>query len=194
MLKSDDLSRLKTGLELIENQEDKQCTLNAFFKFKPTTPFSRNLNNFIEQMVKNIELCEYAKFVYVEHDDFNEDDLKGTFLRHYKRFKDTGEIHVWTGASDKTIFGDPTINHKFRAWNDYIHLTNNLGYDAIGESIVCDIQKEQLPDNFIFERELLHIEVAGQIHYHALNHAFVEDQRQFTIDYLLNPLKALRDA
>ena len=192
MIKSDDLSRLKTGLQLLESQDDKQRVLNAFFKFKHNTPFSRTLNNFIEEMVKNIELCKYAKFVYTDVDDFDEDDLTGTFQRHLKRFEETGEIHVWTGASDLTIFGDPTINHKFRAWHDYIHIINNLGYDAIGESIVCDIQKEQLPNHMLFEKELLHIEVVGQIHYHALNNSFVEDQRQFTIDYLLNPLKALR--
>lgn len=193
MIQSTDLSRLKTGLQLLESQDDRKRVLNAYFKFKQDTPFSRKLNDFIRRQY-NLIRSKGVKFVFVEVDDFDETDLKGTFLRHYKRFKDTGEIHVWTGASENTIFGEERINHYFRAWHDYTHLVNNLGYDSVGESIVCDLQIQQLPTDWLFERELLHIEVVGQIHYHALNHDFVKDQRQFTIDYLLNPIKALRDA
>lgn len=190
MIQSIDLSRLKTGLELLESQEQKRDLIIKSMHLRNEVPFSRQLNVFIRRQFKL--LSNNVKFVFTDKDDFDEDDLKGTFLRHYKRFQDTNEIHIWTGASDNTIFGEQRINHYFRAWHDYIHLTNNLGYDSVGESIVCDIQTEQLPTNWLFERELLHIEVVGQIHYHALNHKFVEDQRQFTIDYLLNPLKALK--
>lgn len=33
-----------------------------------------------------------------------------------------GRIIVWTGASNRTIFGAPEINHAFRAWHDWCHL------------------------------------------------------------------------
>lgn len=183
-----DLKRLANGLELLESQEHRQHLIDNYKRFKTTTPFSQRLNDWINNWFEAYK----NYFIFTDEDDFDESDLTGTFQKHLKRFKETKKIHIWTGASDKTIFGEPTVNHKFRAWHDLIHLANGLGYDSIGESIVADLQIASLPQDWIFERELIHVEVVGQIHYFGMRNEFVEDQRQFTVDYLINPIEALR--
>ena len=188
MVTSTDLQRVTSGLKLLESQEQRQHLIDTFDRLKNSTPFSQRLNDFIERWYDR--RSHVIKFV--ETDDFDENDIQGTFIHHLDRLATHNIIHVWTGASENTIFGDPTINHKFRAWHDYTHLLNKVGYDSVGESIVADIQKNELPSDWLFERELLHIEVVGQIHYHALHGDFVDDQRLFTARYLNNPLKALK--
>lgn len=187
-----ELRRMANGLELLEdNVEARENLISKFDRLKPNVPFSVRLNNYITKAVKVLE-ARGVKFIYTDTDDFDENDIEGTLARHRKRFFETNEIHIWTGGSDFTIFGDRHINHKFRAWHDYIHITQNLGFDAISECIVADIQKSQLPKDWLFERELIHIEVAGQVQYFHMHNKFIEDQRQFAVDYMFNPLKALK--
>ena len=187
MINSKDINRLEKGLELLESKEYRKHILNTFYKIKDNTPFSPRLNKFIENKFK--EISHLIKFV--DKDDFDDNDTERTFIHHLDRYATHNEIHVWTGSSDKTIFGDPVINHKFRAWHDYIHLTKRLGYDSINESIVAKIQINQLPDSYLFEKELINIEVIGQVQYMKKKGLFVENQRKFTIDYLRDPIKAL---
>lgn len=158
-----------------------------FGRLKNSVPFSERLNSFI------IGWFEEHKdtFVFVEEDDFNGDDIEGTFEAHKKRFEDTGKIHIWTGASDGTIFGDPTVNHKFRAWHDYIHIKYDKGYDFIGETMVAQIQKSQLPYDWLIERELIECEIVGQALYFMEHGDFLQDQRAYTINFLNNAVIAL---
>ena len=96
-------------------------------------PFSDKLNQFIKLWFENHK----DTFVFTEVDNFDEKDIQSTFENHKKIYRETGKIHIWTGASENTIFGDEKINHYFRAWHDYIHLNYNLGYSITEESIVC---------------------------------------------------------
>ena len=184
MITQTDLERLKNGLDTLENIRTKY----RLFKLRDEAPFSQQLNNFISQWYA----ANWEHFLFTDEDDFDETDIQGTFDRHVQRFKETGTIKIWTGASEGTIFGEPTINHYFRAWHDYIHITEGLGYDFVGESIVCEIQKSQLPNEWIFEKELIQSEIVGQAQYFMTNGDFLKDQRRFTHRYLLDPLLAIR--
>lgn len=178
---------------LLQKQEEEsifadfiQNVLNG--RMKDTIPFSTRLNQFIRGWYEDHEnIIEFTNI-----DNFDPDDLKGTFLEHKDYFKETGKLRIWKGASNNTIFGSPTVNWYFRAWHDHVHITNDLGYSPIEESIVAEIQKSQLPKDWIIERELIDIEVTGQVQYHHLHGNFVKDQRQFTAIYYQDPMTALK--
>jgi len=145
-------------------------------------PISPKLNNFIENWFES----KKDLFTFVSVDDFDENDIEGTLKKHIKRFEDTKKINIWTGESEKTIFASSKINHKFRAWHDFYHITKNLSYNPEGEILVCEEQKKDLPKNFDFEKTLLDIEIKGQIEYFEQKNKFVSNQYNFCIEYLKN--------
>ncbi len=63
----------------------------------------------------------------------NAPDSLESLTLHYER---TGRICVWDGACDQTIFGDPGINHSFRAWHDSKHLFGQFAFNKEGETAV----------------------------------------------------------
>jgi len=150
-------------------------------------PFSDKLNQFIKLGFENHK----DTFVFTENDNIDSNDIEATFESHKKIYRETGKIYIWTGASENTIFGDEKINHYFRAWHDYIHLNYNLGYSITEESIVCNIQRDMLPNEWVFEKDLINAEIIGQAHYFYRNNKFVENQRLFTAIYLDSSIKAL---
>ena len=160
-------------------------TVNQLNRLKTNVPFSQRLNDWINEWFEQHK--QY--FVFVDTDDFNGDDIEGTFRSHQKRFHEEGVIHIWTGASDSTIFGSNEMNYKFRAWHDYFHITRGFGYDFAGESIVCQIQKEMIPDDWTYEKELIHCEIIGQAQFFVYNRYFIDNQRLFTIMYLNNGIE-----
>jgi hypothetical protein len=151
-------------------------------------PYSERLNQFIKiwfETHKDI-------FIFTDEDNFDSNDIEATFESHKKIYRETGKIHIWTGASEGTIFGSEKINHYFRAWHDYIHLNYNLGYSITEESIVCNIQRDMIPNEWHFEKELINAEIIGQAHYFYMNKDFVKNQRLFTSIYLDNSIEALK--
>jgi len=154
---------------------------------KASVPFSLALNKYIQSWYDQHK--DYI--VFTDTDDFDENDIEGTFRRHKLRYSETGKIHVWTGSSENTIFGDPKINHMFRAWHDCTHIVNDLGYEPLNEILVGKIQAEQLPYSWRFERDLIDAEVTGQVLYFVANNEFISDQRQFTLDYLNNKHRSI---
>ena len=179
-----DLRQLANGLDVLENINTSQ----SLHRLKQEIPFSNKLNDFICKWIENNK----DKFVFTDTDDFDPNDIEGTLQKHIQRYNETGKIHVWTGCSDKTIFADATVNHKFRAWHDYIHVTEGYGYDFIGESIVADIQRQQLPKEWVLERELVMCEIVGQAQYNMIYGEFIDNQRLFTADYLNNVKQTLK--
>ena len=159
-----------------------------FLRYKKTASFSPRLNQFINDWFD----AKKDTFIFTDTDDFDENNIEATFEAHKKRYRETKKIYVWTGASENTIFGDPTVNHKFRAWHDYIHINYNLGYSITEESIVCDIQRDMLPNDWNLERSLIECEIRGQAHYFYLNNRFISNQRIFTVCWLENSINALR--
>ena len=193
MLTTNDITRLKNGLDIVEQHEGIVGRLNYLNdprvkqEDKDSLSFSPRLNNYINTWFEQYK----DTFVFTDEDDFDADDIEGTLGTHIRRYKRTGKIHIWTGASENTIFADATVNHKFRAWHDYIHITNNIGYDFVGESIVSSMQQAQLPLGWEFEKELIHCEVVGQGQYFMKWGEFLLDQRKFSLEYLNSPVLAL---
>jgi hypothetical protein len=106
-------------------------------------------------------------------------------------------LRVWAGASDKTIYGDPEINHAFRAWHDWSHWIARQPFTPRGERAVSAAQCRHLlidyGDNAHTRRWQLIIdaEVVGQNEYQARYQRFPADQAGFVTAYLDHPTRAL---
>lgn len=111
-----------------------------------------------------------------------DDGTLDTLAGHYNA---TGRIMVWDGASDRTVFASPRINHCFRAWHDATHLATRNGFDAEGEHRTAIAQCGHVAqlglsarDRRIVQR-LIMCEVDGQVSYYENTGEFVEDQHGF---------------
>lgn len=93
-----------------------------------------------------------------------------------------GTLPIFAGGSDKTIFGDASVNHAFRAWHDKTHIDHGLGFTLADELTVCDLQCAQLVNPH--DRELLRADVGGQALYFARHGSFPKDQASFIAHYL----------
>lgn len=84
---------------------------------------------------------------------------------------------VWSGASDRTIYGDPAVNWAFRAWHDSLHLKLNAPFTLEGEKRVA-LEQARLVDSDAIARIIL-AEVVGQAEYFAKQGEFPVDQVAF---------------
>lgn len=106
-------------------------------------------------------------------------------------------LRVWAGASNQTIYGDPAINHAFRAWHDWSHWIARQPFTPRGERAVSATQCRHLlvdyGDNTHTRRWrlLIDAEVVGQNEYHARYQRFPTDQMRFVAAYLDDPVRAL---
>jgi hypothetical protein len=106
-------------------------------------------------------------------------------------------LKVWAGASGQTIYGDPKINHAFRAWHDWCHWIGRQPFTPRGERAVSALQCRHLlidyGDNAHTRRWqlLVDAEVVGQNQYHARHQRFPADQVGFVTAYLDDPARAL---
>lgn len=93
------------------------------------------------------------------------------------------------GASDATIYGDPHVNHAFRAWHDATHFAHGLGFHLAGEKAVCEHQIADLyrahPNAPKLWAALLSAEIVGQAEAFLATGSFPVDQAQFTREALL---------
>ena len=159
----------------------------CFSRLKSDIPFSQRLNDWIKKWYEQHQDI----FVFTDFDDFDSSNIKQTLQNHIQRFKTTGKIFIWTGSSENSIFGSEQMNHFFRAWHDHTHITYQCGFDFAGEAMVASIQGSMLPADFVLEKELIMIDIVGLNEYYKIHRVFAKDQRQFTIDYLQNPAKAI---
>ncbi len=90
-----------------------------------------------------------------------------------------------------TIFGDPEVNNKYRAWHDYIHFTRELDFSFHNEILVGEIHKKLLHRKWVFEKKLINCESIGQTLYYQFNGEFPRNQRKFTEFYLAHPFRAI---
>lgn len=153
-------------------------------------PFSSRLNGFI----RNWWLPRKHLFTYSNHDRFNDYDNQAEYFQSMlENWKNKRVIEVWNGASDNNIYGYNEVNIKMRCWHDYTHVVNNLDFSAISETLVSSIQVNELPKNWQYEKDLLNADLLGQTQYYWINDCkFVENQRKFVADYLVNPLNAIK--
>lgn len=61
------------------------------------------------------------------------DNAPNTYEDLVKHYHETGRMTVWSGGSDKTIFGDEKSNYAFRAWHDLCHLRGGHNFTPEGE-------------------------------------------------------------
>lgn len=160
----------------------------ALMRNKKTVGLDPILNSYINSEFEKVK----HKFIFVGENLYNSEDPNENFEK-LKTYNRQGQIPIWTGASDNTIFGDPIVNAKFRALHDLAHLATNNSFTLEGETETVLYQIANLPKGKEFDcaRLLLEAEVIGQSRYYFANGGFIEEQRLFAIQYLINPLKAL---
>ena len=105
-----------------------------------------------------------------------------------------GHITVWSGGSDRTVYGNPTVNHAFRAWHDSIHVGRGWDFTMTGEKLVAATQATTaFAAGHTDLAKVLLADVVGQAEYYGIHGAFPEDQIGFIQSYLRDPLAALRE-
>lgn len=101
-------------------------------------------------------------------------------------------LPVWDGASEGTIYGDPRVNHAFRAWHDACHVARGFSFDLQGEIAACRYQIETLRRRFpsVPQRICRYIEaeIIGQAAHYAEHGTFPADQFAFFEEYACNAL------
>ena len=89
----------------------------------------------------------------------------------------TDGLVVWSGASERTIFGDPCVNWAFRALHDRLHLEGGIGFSPLEEIEIGRIQAAQFDGKLA---DLVYLETAGQAAHFLRTGRFVEDQVSWT--------------
>ena len=118
------------------------------------------------------------------------EDAPETFDELVKVSKERGQIVVWNGASDNTIFGEPEFNYAFRAWHDSAHIRANAYFTKAGEVEACQQQIEDMYARYGVSAQtekwaqMIRIEVIGQAMHFEQTGTFPEDQRAFMRDML----------
>jgi hypothetical protein len=96
-----------------------------------------------------------------------------------------GEMPVWAGASDATIYADERVNHAARAWHDGHHIAGLHDFTLAGETAACERQIVELlrryPSAPRRALDIIRAEVIGQATYAGLHGAFPVDQYAFTL-------------
>jgi hypothetical protein len=83
---------------------------------------------------------------------------------------------IWPGGSDNTIYGDPRINWKFRAWHDALHLITNAPFTVQGETFMGKLQASKLGT---LGSEIVIAEVIGQAEEFNKTGQFINNQVAF---------------
>lgn len=88
---------------------------------------------------------------------------------------------VWSGASDKTVFTSPQINHAFRFVHDTDHVMLQAELTHEGElKVILPFIREVMRSAGFVSAVLCACDLLGQLWYGTNNHgAFVDDQEAF---------------
>ncbi len=100
-------------------------------------------------------------------------------------------IPVWRGASERTIWSSPSVNHVFRALHDSHHLELGLGFDLESERVLADHFVGLVSDSM--DRAIVRSEVWGQVEYFDRWGRFPDNQRAFVVRYVFDRSGALAD-
>ena len=98
-------------------------------------------------------------------------------------FNESGLV-IWSGASHGTIYQDERVNWAFRALHDDLHLKTGLSFSVDAEIELGRIQASKYTSSLM--QDLVFCEVAGQALYFQKTGIFIQDQVQFTVDFLKN--------
>lgn len=121
-----------------------------------------------------------------------------TYQELKARMGRTGRLVVYAGASDRTIYGDPAVNHAFRAWHDHCHLEGGHDTSFVGEVATCRLQTRHLLHRYGDSwrtwrwQRIVEAEIIGQARHFDRHGQFPVDQARFVSAYLNDPDAALR--
>lgn len=100
-----------------------------------------------------------------------------------------GMHHVWSGASDKTVFSTPKMNHVYRTVHDFYHAVFNRDTTPEDEILLWgDIERntsKALPESQQ-ARLLYWVEHIGQVKHHLEHGDFPDNQVLFTMKKLVS--------
>tara|TARA_R110000823_G_scaffold241207_1_gene365960 strand:- start:1240 stop:1707 length:468 start_codon:yes stop_codon:yes gene_type:complete len=120
-------------------------------------------------------------------------DAPNTYEDMQAYYIEYGQLCIYNGASDNTIFADSKVNIAFRAWHDYYHMTKEIEFTELGEYEVSKYQSYDLifwcidnnkQDKIKLFLHLLDIEINDQVKFFNENNYFIEDQHKFTLEQL----------
>lgn len=89
-----------------------------------------------------------------------------------------GQLVIWSGASDNTIFQDAIVNYAFRALHDTLHLKTKIDFSPKSEIYLGRFQASQFDSSVV--ADLVYCEVALQAEHYLKTGHFVSDQVAFT--------------
>lgn len=97
----------------------------------------------------------------------------------------TGALTVWAGASDRTVWGDPRLNHLFRSWHDWAHVRTGAGFAPAAEIALAEWQAAEAERSVgsAFAR-LVFLEIAGQASEYLKTGRFLSNQLEWTLSQL----------
>lgn len=110
------------------------------------------------------------------------DSAPATVAELLESYSATGEIVVYAGASDATIFGAPVVNHAFRAWHDWCHIRTRIGFTVPDEVTLARWQAAEASSDAL--ARIVLIEVAEQALHFGRTGEFLTDQIGFTMEKL----------
>lgn len=102
---------------------------------------------------------------------------------------------VYSGGSQRTIYGDPEVNYAFRAWHDWCHWRGRHDFSHEGEGRACAMQGNHLVTVYGESsqtrrwRRILHAEIIGQREFFDAHDVFPDDQRAFVERYLAGQMQ-----
>lgn len=149
------------------------------------------INNPLNPMF-NAATMMMAKIVWPQWFDVSLDTAPDSLKRLKAEYAERGRITVFGGSSDKTIFGvhGAEVNHAFRAWHDWCHLSLNADFSMDGEARACELQARHIRTYYgdgDTGQELvaiLYAEVVGQASHYYRYKEYVQDQRAFVEAYI----------
>lgn len=153
---------------------------------------------FLEPLDPNLNtaIISIAKRLFPSGFDVS-DDAPDTYEKLTAHLDARKRLVVYGGGSQHTIYGDPAVNHAFRAWHDWTHWTGQHDLTFPGELAVCADQRQQLIELFgdtpQIDRwaEIINAEIIGQATFFEYHKRFPVDQRGFVEAYLKDPHLAL---
>lgn len=95
----------------------------------------------------------------------------------FSRSKAQGLV-IWSGASDRTIFNDASVNWAFRALHDAFHLRVGLGFSPDQEIELGKLQAKSVTCPYL--SAIIECEVSAQAEFYKNTGHFVPDQIAFT--------------
>ncbi|PHP65403.1 hypothetical protein CSC94_18760 [Zhengella mangrovi] len=113
------------------------------------------------------------------------EDAPDTYEKLKALFESGKRYVVYSGGSDRTIFGDPEVNFHFRAWHDWCHWKGAHEFTVRGEYDTFRMQHCHLVaiygDNAMTKRwrRILFADIVGQKLHEKRTGQFPEDQFSF---------------